>query len=170
MIPLYWVVAQHFLLLRSENCKNTNERFNNEPTSGNVIINDCVFSRTFSFSGDGGIFCFVDLYVNLNVYDSTFFDCSSQYHYGVIRARLNTIIWERVCLYNCFTGYGHSWCIGYIETINSYNNMKFNMLSFSKCPSNSNEREKILTLRWGSMYLYNVNSSNNERWSLKYIN
>ena len=157
------------LILFKENCFDIYYYNNNlnaiQGSNGNFLINNCLFQRSNTYNGNGGVIYFSGSNSILNINDCIFYFCSSTNWGGAIYfycENLNSNFYlNKVCAYQCWNngGEGQFACIYVGRSINNFENIT--LLSISKTPKTELGSYSFV-LNYGNENLNNFNSSFNK--------
>ena len=131
-------------------------------TNINIDIKNCIFERSFIYSGgNGGVIYCSGTSINMEIKDTIFFNCICTKNCGAIYFIGLNSNFERVCGNKCSTGIGYAWQFGFSETQNSILcNNSYNFFSLINC-ANSTIGLHSFVLDYGNIIVKNFNSSKN---------
>ena len=150
------------VILQCDYLPNKNYRYT---VSTDFSINSCYFTRTFAYSGRGGIFYCYNAKFNVLLNNCIFFECYSTSNGGAIYfyalKRYSTVEMNRICANSCFTTLNHGYQFAYIvnyQSMESYT--KWNLISLTRC-NNQVNGDTTFALRASDIVLNYLNSSYN---------
>jgi len=120
----------------------------------NINISFCFFSRSSSYSGDGGVIYTNGGFYTMNVNNSMFYNCVCSNYGGAIWFSSTNSYLRMICVYRCSAFYGH-----YANLqVTQVNQIEY--LSFSYC-SHTTTGSYSICLLYGNQRVDNMNSSMN---------
>jgi len=115
--PLRIIDQNKVLTFSGLECILENIEIGRSYNDSNIEISNCVFMRSSTFTGYGGVISVNEKELTMSISYSMFFNCSSSSHGGAIFFNASSSSMKMICACNCSSKWGH---FGYF--INSISN------------------------------------------------